>query len=420
MTGTARLINSSRPMPDSVSLQGKKNTVSAVDSILQAGSLDGVAPGDCGSFEEEVIQLLDLARSRSPDAARKALEESPELRPVLDLYNGYTDSAEGPAEPLWGFEKPPPREWTIPDLVPQDFITLLIADGGTGKSFLALYMALCIAVGAPFLKLPVKRGRVLYIDYELDLEEQRRRLWRIAGGEELSVQGRRLQDQLYYLSPAEPVGTDQFHDEVQEAIVDHDIDVIILDSLTIGTIGDATSQKDIVPILRRLQGFPTLVGIDHVSHSTAKGSAASARAFGSVFKRNIARSSLTLAQAEGGGFLLQQEKSNFGSGETKLCYTMDWEDNCTTFRRVDVTDEHMEGLLSDMSTHDLTLLAIKKIYEETESSVSAEDVADWRDENVEGDSVAEGTVRNHLTKLRKDSEIISAHGGVAPKEASES
>jgi hypothetical protein len=99
---------------------------------------------------------------------------------------------------------------------------------------------------------------------------------------------------------------------------------------------------------------------------------------------------------------------------------MDWEDNCTTFRRVDVTDEHMEGLLSDMSTHDLTLLAIKKIYEETESSVSAEDVADWRDENVEGDSVAEGTVRNHLTKLRKDSEIISAHGGVAPKEASES
>jgi sensor domain CHASE-containing protein len=110
-------------------------------------------------------------------------------------------------------------------------------------------------------------------------------------------------------------------------IDEHGIDVIVLDSLTLGTIGDATSQKDTVPILRRLQELPTLVAIDHVSHSTAQGSAASARAFGSVFKRNVARSSLTLAQAEGGFFLLQKEKSNFSPGENDLSYAMDWEED---------------------------------------------------------------------------------------------
>lgn len=406
-------------MPENSPLEAKKNAVKAVKRILFGASLNGVTAEDCGPFQNRVEQLLDLAQTKDSDAARKALEESPDLRPLLDLYNGFVDEKEGPAKPLWGFDKPPAREWTIPGLVPEGFLSLLIADGGTGKSFLALYMALCIAVGAPFLKLPVKRGRALYVDYELDLEEQQRRLWRVAAGKGLSVGNTLLQNRLYYLSPDEPVGTDSFHDQVEEVIDEHGIDVIVLDSLTLGTLGDATSQKDIVPILRDLQELPTLIAIDHVSHSTAQGSAASARAFGSVFKRNIARSSLTLAQAEGGGFLLQQEKSNFGPGETKLSYAMDWEEDRITFRRVSVTDECMEGVLSDMSTHDITLLAIEKIFQESESPVSAGDVADWRAENVQGDDLAEGTVRNHFTKLRKDGEIDDASGGVVPKEASE-
>ena len=402
------------------SIKPKEATVRCVKSIiLQTESPNSLPLDACGEFKSKVRQLFDLANRRGPDAARKALEQSPDLRPLLDLYNGYIDEEEGPAKPLWGFDKPPARDWTIPDLVPKGFLSLLIADGGTGKSLLALYMALCIAVGAPFLKLPVKRGHVLYIDYELDLEEQRRRLWRVAAGEGLSVSSARLHDRLYYLSPDEPVGTDSFHDQIEEVTNEHGIDVIVLDSLTLGTLGDATSQKDIVPILRDLQELPTLIAIDHVSHSTAHGSAASARAFGSVFKRNIARSSLTLAQAEGGGFLLQQEKSNFGPGETKLSYAMDWEEDRITFRRVSVTDECMEGVLSDMSTHDITLLAIEKIFQESESPVSVEDVADWRAENVQGEGIAESTVRNHFTKLRKDGEIVSASEGVMPTEASE-
>jgi len=387
--------------------------------LLQEEDHPDLPVEDCGSFQAMVQELLDLANEVGPDAARKALEQSPELRPLLELYNGFRDDEEGPAKPLWGFDKPPPREWTIPGLVPEGFLSLLIADGGTGKSFLALYMALCIAVGAPFLNLSVKRGRVLYIDYELDLEEQQRRLWRVAAGEGLSVSNARLQDRLYYLSPDDPVGTDPFHDQVEAVVEDHDIDVIFLDSLTIGAIGDATSQKDIVPTLRSLEDYPTLVAIDHVSHSTAKGSAASARAFGSVFKYNIARSSLTLAQAEGGGFLLQQGKSNCGPGENTLCYAMDWEEECITFRRVNVTDESMDGVLSDMSTHDITLLAIRTIHEDQDSPVSAEDVAAWRSENVEGNTIGESTVRNHFTKLKKDGEINYASGGVVPTVSSE-
>jgi hypothetical protein len=406
------------------SFEERRNAYDAVQHLLD-GKTNGVPPEECGSLTAEVRTVQELADNKGTDAALKALEQADDLRRLLTLFNGFDpegdkphSAPEDPAKPLWGFQRPPPQEWVIPNLIPEDFLTLLIADGGVGKSFLALYMALCIAIGRAVLGITPTRGRVLYIDYELDIGEQRRRLWKIAAGEGISVQHRRLENRLFYYSPDVPVGTEDFQKEVQEIVDQHEIDVIILDSLTIGIIGDATSQQDIVPVLRSLQDLPTIIAIDHVSHATAKASSASARAFGSVFKRNIARSCLTLSQADGGGFVLQQEKSNFGPGDHKVYYAMDFNDDSVSFRRVNVTDECMDGALSDLDTHEVTLTAIKKIWEESHDPVKAEVVASWRDEHEDGDAPAEGTVRNHITKLKKDGQIIGVSGGgVVPPEA---
>ena len=68
-------------------------------------------------------------------------------------------------------------------------VSLLIAPGGTGKSMLALYIAVCVAAGIPlFGRFPAKVPRkVLFISGEDDLEELKRRLFKILVDESAEV-----------------------------------------------------------------------------------------------------------------------------------------------------------------------------------------------------------------------------------------
>lgn len=70
----------------------------------------------------------------------------------------------------------PPREWLVVDLVPQNAVTLLGGDGGTGKSLLALQLAAGVATGADWIGKPVAAGRAIYISAEDDEPELQRRL----------------------------------------------------------------------------------------------------------------------------------------------------------------------------------------------------------------------------------------------------
>ena len=54
----------------------------------------------------------------------------------------------------------------IQGLIPSRSIGLLVGDSGIGKSPLLYQAALCITEGIPFLGLPVKKGSVIYFDYE--------------------------------------------------------------------------------------------------------------------------------------------------------------------------------------------------------------------------------------------------------------
>ena len=363
-----------------------------------------------GMSAEDLDELLDEEQSGTPvykvalrERARRAQQES--------VPDGVV--------PLYNFEKPDPLEWTVAGLVPEDHLTMLIGDGGTGKSFLALYMALCIASGRAFLKRGVKRGRVLYVDHELDEDEQKRRTCRVAEGMDLSVYSDALCGQFYYLRPRFALGTDGHQDTILNVVERLEIDVVVLDSLTMGAAADVKDEADVVPIVQQIRRWPTTVAIDHVSHGTAKNErAAAARAYGSVFKRNAARSSLTLAQADTGGYVIQQEKSNFNAGDARLCYAIEFADEAVTFERIDEADERAAGLLAEMSSMDATLAAVKDEYEALGGAVLAENVVQWREERGSCKSVAEGTVRNHFTALRQRGDIVGTDGqGVLPKSA---
>lgn len=74
----------------------------------------------------------------------------------------------------------PEREWLVPDLIPARNVTLLYGDGGTGKSLLALQLAVAVALGRPWLGRPVKGGRVVFPSAEDEEAELHRRLVDIA------------------------------------------------------------------------------------------------------------------------------------------------------------------------------------------------------------------------------------------------
>lgn len=67
-----------------------------------------------------------------------------------------------------------PIDWAVKGLIPTNGITVLYGASGSGKTFLAAHLALCIASGAHFLKHKVKKGKVVYIAAESPTSLERR------------------------------------------------------------------------------------------------------------------------------------------------------------------------------------------------------------------------------------------------------
>ncbi|MEM9763817.1 MAG: AAA family ATPase [Pseudomonadota bacterium] len=86
-------------------------------------------------------------------------------------------------------QDPPLRKWVVPDLIPSRTVTLLGGDGGTGKSLIALQLAVAVASGAPWLGLSAMDGPALFMSAEDDVDELHRRLHAIctAGGIDMST-----------------------------------------------------------------------------------------------------------------------------------------------------------------------------------------------------------------------------------------
>lgn len=81
----------------------------------------------------------------------------------------------------------PEREWLVHDLVPMHQVTMLGGDGGTGKSLLALQLAVAVASGGLWLNRIVHGGPAIYFGAEDDKNEMHRRLKDIATGMQIDL-----------------------------------------------------------------------------------------------------------------------------------------------------------------------------------------------------------------------------------------
>lgn len=74
-------------------------------------------------------------------------------------------------------------DWQVDKIISEGGISMIAGTKKSNKSFLALYMAVCVSTGQPVLgKYEVKKGRVLYIDEENGEVETKNRLKRVMDG----------------------------------------------------------------------------------------------------------------------------------------------------------------------------------------------------------------------------------------------
>jgi hypothetical protein len=151
----------------------------------------------------------------------------------------------------------------------QDFPTLLFGDGGSLKSFLALYLA---------GRLAQKGVPVLLVDWEFDGEDHRERLHLLFGED--------APTHVYYLRGEGPLVDEA--DVIAREVQRHGDPYVIFDSVGMATEGPPESSVEALKYFRTLHriGVRGSLGIAHV---TKNGDGADQKPFGSAYWHNLAR-----------------------------------------------------------------------------------------------------------------------------------
>ena len=159
--------------------------------------------------------------------------------------------------------------------------TIIYGDGGLGKSTFALFLGMCVSLGATVAGIAALKGKVLYLDYEDDADVHTRRLHAIMQGHpELN------NAEVLYQRCTEPLP--RLAHSLVRRIQAEGISFVILDSLMAGTGGDASAESTakLFAALRVLA--VEVLALGHVPKTQAEG-AEHLTVYGSVFNQNFAR-----------------------------------------------------------------------------------------------------------------------------------
>lgn len=219
--------------------------------------------------------------------------------------------------------QPQPTQWLVKQLIPARHATNLYGDSGTCKSLLALHLALCVIEGVPFLGHTVhKRGKVLYLDLELDAEVHTARWWAVAEGAGYTEPPKGLRYVRMRELLSDLPALHALIEQEQPALV-------IIDSFG-KAVGDPLDPQLAIRMYDLIDTLPVpVLVIDHIAKPTADTPAEATREYGTVYKRHYARSAIQvdLQGRESGrvAIILRQQKSNFGAVAAEIPLTVEIE-----------------------------------------------------------------------------------------------
>jgi len=355
----------------------------------------------------EVGEVYDWSKEGGRERARPIKESAGEASGLADSpYIGKsTKSAdeESSSLQLVRFARrpaPAAREFVIPDLIPRYHPTTLYGWGGTAKSLIAVLLAMSVAGDRKkfFDRDVAAHGPALYLDFELDADEQHRRVTQLAAGLGIEVP----QDLLYV--SALGVRTHEAVSFALEVCEEHQVVLAVLDSLGPAMVGDMAAAKDVIEFHNcyiapfRNAGVTPLL-IDHQARQQGGEGYQSKGAFGSAYKEHLSRS---LIQVEAGdrsaeqGTLnvrLRHKKTNFGA----LC---DPFDVSLTFSPEEISASVIELTSADRA-QEATLNARDRVL------AALEDGSAYPDDLVDSTGLARSTIKNEINKLKKAGRVAT-------------
>jgi hypothetical protein len=300
--------------------------------------------------------------------------------------------------PLGEVKRPGPRRYVVNGLVPAGYPTLWHGDGGVAKSMLALSLGVGVAGrSASWLGRAVEGGPVLYLDFELEAEEQSRRVWQLCEGAGL----KEPPAELFYLSAVGHATRDALQAALG-ACEEHDVTLLVVDSLGPALQGDAEAARDVIGLFRaqvdpfRALGVAVLI-IDHQAKLQAGESYQRKGAFGSVYKANLARSVIQAEATERGegtlSLRIRQKKHNFGPLADPFGVKLAFSEESVSLDAVELDPAQM--------AEEATLTAPERV------KLVLQDGPLYPSEISDATGVPLKTVKNSLTGLKKQGMVES-------------
>src|SRR5215208_5405704 len=326
------------------------------------------------------------SRSQSPGNTGVSYDGTDDLKQSIQAFS------------FSGREKPSPREWLADNIIWKGHATSWFGEGGVAKSLLALHLGLTMAAEnrAYWMAFRVKTVPVLYLDFELDADEQHRRALALASG--MGMKG--IPENFYYLSAATLTPAEVFKIAAEECRR-LDIGLVIVDSVGFAVEGDSETSRDVLGFFRECiqplkdAGASPLL-IDHQAKIIKGEKYSDKQAFGSVYKTNAVRSSFQIRGLSDQGEItatFTHKKNNFGWKEKdfSLKITFDSDAGRTTVERLEAP---MPNPDREPSKRELVLEAIEEL-----GRAASETVA-------QKTGISTQTVRNAISDLAHEGAIV--------------
>jgi hypothetical protein len=296
--------------------------LAAFCGLLGARSVDGGAV-HIANFN---LSSATARRDRARILAERSRAAKVDWAALLEELCQRVFAAEREGEPaiLLAALPPPTRdeEYTLDGFtVPSKHASIIFAEGGSAKSYLMLYFGGVLA----------RAGlNVAFIDWELDQWTHRLRLEQLFGPKMPDVRYVRCDRPLVHEA-----------DRLGQIIHRESIDYALFDSIGFACDGPPEAAESALSYFRAARQLG--IGGLHSAHITKNGENAEQRPFGSAFFHNSARCTwfAKLAATSPDGKVITvglfNRKANLGPLRAPLAFDVAFDENRTTFTRVDVS-----------------------------------------------------------------------------------
>lgn len=304
----------------------------------------------------EVVQAL-------LEAATEAPKPPPLLKPV-SVFDVITNPA-------------PPPGFVWDGYLPRGNVALLGAHGGTGKSTIALMLAVCTVLGRPLFGVDTQACKVLFVSLEDGSYVVRHRLAGICKA--WLIDPEKLRDKLLIvdgteypeLFAAETRGAGEItasYFELRKLVQSENIGLVLVDNASDAFGGDEIQRRQVRAFMRALAEIARLTDcavmlLAHVDKNTSRNKRAEGGEgySGSTAWHNSARSRLFLTRGGDGLLTLEHQKSNLGKMREPL--TLNWLEGGLPMIDSDATQSGFADRMNGRAEDDKAIVLLKMIAE---------------------------------------------------------